>query len=41
MPATVESYQILAAEPSRKEDKDFIEVEVAMIRGDVVLLPVQ
>ena len=37
MPATVESYQILAADSSRKEDKDFLEVEAAMIRGDVVI----
>jgi len=37
MPATVESYQILGADSSRKEDKDFLEVEVAMIRGDVVI----
>jgi hypothetical protein len=37
MPATVETYRIVATEPSRKEDKDFLEVEVAMVRGEVVL----
>ena len=37
MPATVETYRILATEDSRKEDKEFLEVEVVMMRGDVVL----
>jgi hypothetical protein len=35
--ATVESYRMVAAEESWKEDKEFIEVDVAITRGEVVL----
>jgi hypothetical protein len=37
LPAAVESYQVLATREARKEDKEFLEVEVAMTRGEVVL----